>query len=236
MLVAVISDIHGNLTALEAVLSEIERDSPDRVVCLGDVASTGPQPGETIERLRDLDYPTVMGNTDAGLLRPMSAAKMSEGARRIQEIDRWCAGQLSLPDLDYLRGFGPTLEVSLKHGRALLCFHGSPRSFSDGILSTTPESDLEGMFRGRRATVMAGGHTHEQFVRQYEGMTILNPGSVGLNPPWAEYAMISSETGGIKTELRRRAVSGDAVASAAINSGMPHAEWWAETWGVGGRL
>ena len=235
-MVAVISDIHGNLTALEAVLDDLERDRPDRVVCLGDVAATGPQPGETIERLRDLDCPTVMGNTDAGLLRPMSAAKTGEDARRIHEIDRWCAGQLSPPELDHLRGFAPTLEASLGHGRTMLCFHGSPRSFNDVVVATTSEDELERMFDGCRATVMAGGHTHEQFSRQHEDTILLNPGSVGLNPPWAEYALVSSETDGIKIELRRRAVSGDVVASAAVKSGMPHAEWWAETWGVGGTL
>lgn len=81
---------------------------------------------------------------------------------------------------------------------------------------------------------MAGGHTHEQFLRRYEDTTLLNPGSVGLNPPWAECALISSGTDGMEIELRRRKVFGKAVASAAANSGMPHAEWWAETWGVGG--
>ena len=236
MVVAVISDIHGNLAALEAVLSDLERDRPDRVVCLGDVAATGPQPRETIERMQALECPTVMGNTDAGMLRPMSAAGTSEGVRRIQEIDRWCTGQLSPSDVDYLRGFEPTLEVSLGHERTLLCFHGSPRSFNDVVVATTPEGDLEDMFRGCRATVMAGGHTHEQFVRQHADTILLNPGSVGLNPPWAEYALISSEPTGMKIEVRRRTVSEDVVASAAVNSGMPHAEWWAETWGVGGTL
>lgn len=232
-MIVVISDIHGNLEALEAVLSDLERSRPDRIVCLGDVAATGPQPRETIERLRDLGCPTVMGNTDAGLLRPMSAAKTSESARRIQQIDYWCAGQLSPSDVDYLRGFKPTLEVPIDHERTLLCFHGSPRSFNDVIVATTPEDELRRMFNGNQATVMAGGHTHEQLVRQYGGSTILNPGSVGLNPPWAEYGLILAGEGSISFELRRVEVT-ESVARTAIESGMPHAEWWAETWGVDG--
>lgn len=232
MLVAVISDVHGNLAALEAVLEELERDRPDQIVCLGDVAATGPQPVETIERLQALGCPTVMGNTDAGMLRPMSAAKTSDSARRIQEIDRWCAGQLSPSDLDYLRGFKPKLEVYLGYGRTILCFHGSPRSFDDVIAATTPEEELRRMFNGNQATVMVGGHTHEQLVRRYEGWTILNPGSVGLNPPWAEYALILAGEGGISFELRRVEVT-ESAARMGLESGMPHAEWWAETWGVG---
>lgn len=147
-MVAVISDIHGNLAALEAVLSDLERERPDHVVCLGDVAATGPQSRETIERQQALGCPTVMGNTDAGLLRPMSSAKTSEGAHRMHEIDRWCAEQLSSSDMDYLRGFEPTFEVSLGHGRTMLVFHSSPRSFNDVILATTSENEFERMFHG----------------------------------------------------------------------------------------
>ena len=115
MLVALISDLHGNLTALEAVLADLERERPDRVVCLGDVAATGPQPRETLERLRESGYPVVMGNADAELLGDIPEAEGEEG-RKIAEIDRWCAGRLSSDHLEYLRGFRPTLEVVLAPG------------------------------------------------------------------------------------------------------------------------
>jgi len=66
MRIAIIADIHGNLTALEAVLADLEDTGADRVVCLGDVAATGPQPHETVARLRALGCPVVMGNTING--------------------------------------------------------------------------------------------------------------------------------------------------------------------------
>ena len=230
MIVALISDIHGNLVALEAVLADLERDGPDRIVCLGDVAATGPQPRATVERLRSLGCPVVMGNADAELLGPIPQTERDGDVRRIEEIDRWCAGRLSPADLDYLRGFPLTLEVSLGDGHALLCFHGSPRSFDDVIEATTPESELQHLISGHSADVMAGGHTHAQLLRRHAETTVLNPGSVGLNPPWVEYALVSYEDGSLRVEMRRLPLPGEAVVRAAAGSGMPHAEWWAGFW------
>ena len=233
MRVALISDLHGNLLALEAVLADLERERPDRVLdrvlCLGDVAATGPRPRETVGCLRGIGCPVVMGNADDELLRPIPDAG-DEGGRKIVEIDRWCAGRLAPEDLDYLRGFRPTLEFSLGSGRTLLCFHGSPRSFDDTIVATTPEEELAGMLSGHEAAVMAGGHTHEQFVRQHAGTTLINPGSVGLNPPVAEYALVDLEDGRLAVELRRLPLDAARIRREALDSGMPHAEWWAGFW------
>ncbi|MCB0291188.1 MAG: metallophosphoesterase, partial [Calditrichaeota bacterium] len=75
MKIALISDIHGNLTALEAVLADIRRRGADRIICLGDLATLGPQPREVIARLRELDCPGIMGNHDAALLHLEAAAR-----------------------------------------------------------------------------------------------------------------------------------------------------------------
>lgn len=242
MRVALISDIHGNLAPLEAVLPDIEREGVEHAVCLGDVAATGPQPRETIERMMNLDIPMVMGNADEDMLRPLrsvSIAKTSEDARRVSDIDRWCAGRLSERHLEYIRAFRKTVEVFLEGGRSLLCFHGSPRSNTDVILATTSERELAGMLFGNNAAdIMAGGHTHSQMARRHGSATLINPGSVGLpvdgeeahNPPWAEYAIISSSGESSSIEMRRVPVDVERVRNAALASGMPHAEWWASDW------
>ncbi len=244
MRVAIISDIHGNLAPLEAVLSDIEREGVERVVCLGDVAATGPQPRGAVERMMRLDIPMVMGNADEDMLRPLrpvSIAKASEDARRVSDIDRWCAGQLSESHLAYIRTFRKTVEMSLEGGSELLCFHGSPRSNTDAIVSTTPERELDGMLSGHDAAdIMAGGHMHAQMIRRHGGATLINPGSVGLpvdgegeeahNPPWAEYAIISSGGESSSVEMRRVPVDVERVRNAALASGMPHAQWWASDW------
>ena len=133
MRVALISDLHGNLTALETVLDDLDRERPDRVLCLGDVAATGPQPRETVERLREVGCPVVMGNADAALLGPIPVTG-DEETRRILEIDRWCAEQLSTEHLDFISGFQPTLNAHLDPGMI------SSASTARRARSTTPSS------------------------------------------------------------------------------------------------
>jgi predicted phosphodiesterase len=214
----------------------------DQVVCLGDVA-WGPQPRQTVERLRVLGYPTVMGNTDEELLDVPADPAVDDNARMIREIARWCAAQLSDADREYLRTFRPTVEIPLGDERTLLCFHGSPRSFHDRIVDTTPEVELMPMLAGHSATVLAGGHTHQQLLRRYRESILVNPGSVGLpferaagegdqarNPPWAEYAVVSVECGALGVELRRVPLDLAAVMAAIRASGMPYAKEFARDW------
>lgn len=251
MRTAIIADTHGNLIALEAVLAELEREGITRMVCLGDVAGLGAQPREVIARLRTLACPVVMGNADEFLLKPalLDPARhpgASDDLRRMHEMERWCAEQLSPDDLDYLRSFQPTVELPLDdaegdEAQTLLCYHGSPRSNQEEIRAATPEVELAEKLGPRRTLVMAGGHTHEQFVRRLGQSLILNPGSVGLpyetlpdgshrNPPWAEYAVLTAEGDRIGIELRRVPMDQAAVRQALLDSGMPHASWWAADW------
>ena len=239
----IISDIHGNLTALEAVLSVIDAERVDRLVCLGDVAATGPQPAESLARLAATGCPVVMGNTDADLLDP-DAMDTGEGedARRITEIDRWCSAQLGKAERALLRSFAPTVEVDLGGGVRMLCVHGGLSSFSDIVIATTPEAEVDRMLDGNASTVVAGGHTHVAMVRMHRGVTLLNPGSVGLAyetlahggtrvPPWAEFGLLTVDGEGSRAiELRRVPYDRAATVRAMHERGMPHVGWWSEDW------
>jgi putative phosphoesterase len=237
--VAVIADLHGNLFALDAVLAELERDSVDEIVCLGDVA-VGPQPTETIERLETLGCPVVMGNWDAWFLEGMPQLEDDIGQKLI-ELGGWWAAQLSEADRAFMRGFPRTVQLPLEGGLKLLCFHGSPRSYEDVIEATTPEEDLERVLAGADGDVLAAGHSHHQMVRRHRGAIVFNPGSVGMafqpSPrtalraaPWAEYGLVSSTDGRLAIELRRTSYDVDSFLRSGLESGMPHAEWWAAAW------
>ncbi len=180
MRIALISDIHGNLVALEAALAAIAEAGADQIVCLGDVAALGPQPREVIDSLRARGIPVVMGNTDAWLLDPQPHPYRDEDTQRVYEVESWCAQQLSATDLEFIRTFRPIVEIPLDTGASLLCFHGSPRSNTEIILSTTPPDELDGMLTGYNAALMAGGHTHTQMFRRHAQTALVNPGSVGL--------------------------------------------------------
>ena len=230
--------------ALDAVLAAIAAQDIEIIICLGDVAATGPQPQQVIERLKAIGCPVVMGNTDAWLLEPELKETTDTYTQRIQEIELWGAQQLSAADKEYLRTFQPTLVYPLTDGKMLLGYHGSPRSFNEQILPTTTQEELDQAFAGVHADILIGGHTHLQMLRRYRNMLLLNPGSVGLafdpvwpfedarNPPWGEYAIINIEGNSLNIELCRVPFDVQALIQAALTSGMPHADWWAGEWNI----
>lgn len=245
MRIALISDIHGNLFALDAVLRELEHEEFDHLVCLGDVAD-GPQPSEAIERVRGLGCPAIMGNWDAAFLHGMPEPT-DEVSQKLGDIGAFWADKLSDADRAYLATFVPTLELPLDEGGHVLFFHGSPRSYDDWIFGGTPDADVEAMLDGREAPVMVGGHTHLQLIRRLESGMLINPGSVGLPfqhwwpntiviAPWAEYGLLEVEPDErLRVDLRRTSYDVGALLDLSRESGMPHAEWWAGTWAPAAR-
>ena len=232
MRVALISDLHGNAVSLAAVLDDIERVGFDQIVCLGDVATLGPRPDFVLDTLRELGCPCIQGNHDAFMLDPDLIRTYSEVPVVIDAVD-WCRSRLSAADLDFLRTFKSTLELTLDGHSKLLLFHGSPRSHMEDLLATTPPDELDRLLAGHRATVMAGGHTHLQMLRQHRGMLLVNPGSVGLpfkeyvcgGAPTlldhAEYATVAASGGGVSVELRRVPVDRRALRDAVQASDNP---------------
>lgn len=228
--------------ALETVLSEL--GPVDLLVCLGDVAALGPQPGEAIARLREAGCLSVLGNTDAWLLDGPPADPASPSERAMSEIALWCADVLSEADWEYLRSCRPTVRVDLGEDAEMLCFHGSPRSFDEVVSATTPDDALSRMLSGHRASVFAGGHTHVQLFRRHGDDRVLNPGSVGLpgvgpgtpdlptnrGVSWAEYAVLEANDGRLGIDLRRVPLDLDRTLEAAHTSGMPHLRWWLGRW------
>jgi putative phosphoesterase len=237
--VGLISDIHGNRLALEAVLAELAAEGIDELVCLGDVA-VGPEPQATTAAVRELGCPVVLGNWDASFASGELPTANGEVDQLVNEIHAWWGEQLDESDRAFLRTFQPQLELQIDGARAL-CFHGSPRSYDDWIFATTPDETLEPMFDGERPPLLVGGHTHVQLLRRWEQSLLVNPGSVGLPflewwpkririAPWAEYAVVTAENGRLHVDLRRTTFDVEAVLERSRASGMPHAEWWADCW------
>lgn len=242
MRIGIISDIHGNLNALENVLTQLKSERVDQIVCLGDVAFGGPQPNDAVERLRELGCLAVMGNTDDFFIHPPKPDPDYENELRFKEMIGWMSAQLSQESLDFIRSFQPQIEIQLDNKKTLLCYHGSPDSPTGIILPTTPDSELAQTLDTNHPAVMAGGHTHVPMFRRYGGAILLNPGSVGMpfvrgaaraqdfRPPWSEYAILTSDKEKLGIELRRVPLDVDAVIARARKSGLPFAEQWASVW------
>ena len=208
MPLALVSDIHGNDTALAAVVAELERLGIDQVVCLGDAVQRGDQPREVLDRLSALGWPVILGNADDFLLEVPDDS--SEPITEAQlERRRWTLSQLESHHLEQIRSFAPTLDIELDGGLTLRAFHGSPQSYDDVLLPETSDAQAEQRWGGSGVDLLAGGHTHLQWTRTVDGALYVNPGSVGFaydrfddDPQPVSVAEFAIVTGG-SVEFRR---------------------------------
>ncbi len=241
MQVALISDMHGNRVALETVVAAMERDAPDRIVCLGDVAVMGPDPAGTMDLLESLGCSVILGNADVELFTDPANVRAAEANPIFRDLILWTQEQLGEKQPAFARTFLPKLELDLGSGVRLLCFHGSPRSNTEIIgRDTTPEALIEAI-EGSTATLLAGGHTHNQLMRRFDRQWLINPGSVGMThrltrvdretttPPWAEYGIVTVENGSIAVSLRAIPLDIDDV-KAQVPSTMPHRDDFLAYW------
>jgi putative phosphoesterase len=240
MKIALISDLHGNEVALDAVLASIRRGGADQIACLGDVATLGVRPREVLGRLRDLGCLCIMGNHDEFLLEPHMVHEYSEAPVVAEAVD-WCRDRLNSEELAFVRTFQRRREVDLG-GSKLLLFHGSPRSHMENLLATTPPDELDQCLTGQRAPVMAGGHTHLQMLRQHRGALLVNPGSVGMPfrefvnnrapslLPHAEYATVEAGPDGVNVTLHRVDLDRRALRASVEGSDNPLAPSLAQEW------
>ena len=239
MQIVVMSDIHGNAVALEALLADLQGQAFDQLVCLGDAIQGGPQPAQVVARLRELGCPVVMGNADAWLLtgEETGAEAIPEARRaKMDAVRAWSLGQLSEADRAFIAAFQPTVDLVLGDDRGLLCFHGSPDSFDDILLPDTAEEEFQAKLTAYLPRFMTGGHTHLQQIRRIGASDcfFFNPGSVGLAcshqqpvgdfhaDPWAEYAVLSNDSGRLALEFRRVPYAAQALLEVYRSRGRPH--------------
>lgn len=233
--IAVISDIHGNCVALDTALADIDRASIDQVVCLGDAIQGGAQPAATVRRLRELACPVVMGNADAWMLTGVETGG-EPTTEMMERVRQWSLAQLSADDQAFIAAFAPTVTVPLTAERALLCFHGTPTSFDEILLPSTPSEEVRRVLDPYAPAILTGGHTHLQQIRQLTETFFFNPGSVGLacnyelpeerfrREPWVEYAILSAADGAISLEFRKVPLPMETLREALATSGHPDTE------------
>jgi putative phosphoesterase len=232
MRIALISDLHANEVALRDVLADAAKVGVDEVICLGDVATLGPQPNVVLQMLRDRNCRCILGNHDDFMLDPALIHTYTEVPVVVDAVE-WCRARLSADEVDYIRTFRPNMEIALDGSSDLLLYHGTLRSHMEDLLATTPPDTVDEMLLGRRATVMAGGHTHLQMARQHRGVLLVNPGSVGLpfrehvggKPPvlldHSEYAIVEAKNGSVGVQLRHVPMDKKAMAAAIAGTDNP---------------
>jgi putative phosphoesterase len=205
MAVAALYDIHGNLPALRAVLTEVEREGADAILIGGDVAN-GPQPAETIERLMALGDRArfVRGNGDREIVDAFDAGlEPGPDAGAPAQVAAFAAGQLERRHRDFLAGFEPVVVIEIDdHGAVLFC-HGTPDSDTAMITTATSDERLRAIVGGVEQELVVCGHTHRQFDRQAESVRVINAGSVGMpyeDAPGAYWALLGPDVEHRRTE------------------------------------
>lgn len=222
MRIAVVSDIHGNLTAFEAVLADLRETAPDLILHGGDLPHGGSSPVEIVDRIRDLGWPGVVGNTDEMLFRPESLTEFfGQSSIRdiIEEMAAFEREALGEERLEWLR----RLPFQQNHGPMALV-HASPESCWRAPAPEATDLELEKVYAPHGQPIAVYGHVHRSFVREISSMKVVNTGSVSLSydgDPRAAYLLLDDAT----PTIRRVEYDLDRELSALANCGLPHADW-----------
>jgi putative phosphoesterase len=225
MRVAVVTDIHGNRRALQAVVSDLNQTAPDLIVHGGDLSFGGTHPGEVIDQVRSLGWPGVLGNTDQVLwtqvrLKEMALAhpKLASLLGRLQDIVEPTCARIGAERLAWLKKL-PAVHV----GDGFAVVHASPHDLWRAPMADAADEELRKTYAELGVPTVVYGHIHVSHVRQLAGLTVANAGSV--SPSYdgdrrAAYALIDDSV-----TIRRVEYDVEAEARELLASSLPHSGW-----------
>lgn len=226
------------MPALSVVLEDIARNNVDKIECLGDIATLGPNPREAILAMRDLQCTYIMGNHEQAMLDPDHASSYGIG-NNLDSTLRWSIAQLGTSEISWIHGITNSNMQSYENRTCL--YHGTPHSTVCGIYPDTPVSQIDEWFQcvDESLVLCAGGHTHVQMFRPHRNRLLINPGSVGCAfvypsehgvPPLlaahAEYAIVHIDKGGWRVDFKKIAYSLSDLAYDISRVSHPLSSWW----------
>lgn len=227
--IAIFSDIHANLPALESVLKDIDTLNLVARYCLGDLVGYGTFPNEVIQIIQDLQIPTIMGNYDLGVGHnsdECGCAYKTEEEEALGKLSiAWSNAHTTEENKAFLRSLKSHLSFQLGDFNVVLA-HGSPRKVNEYLYEDRPDASLERILDGVKADVLVVGHTHKPYHRKLpSGRHVINGGSVGKpkdGDPRAAYLILTAEGKQLQVEFVRVAYDVEKAARAIEVSEMPH--------------
>jgi predicted phosphodiesterase len=236
MRIVILSDIHGNAVALDAVLDDLLGDGPfDEIVVAGDLVWSGPRPREVVDRLLGLGASIIRGNTDAFFDVSADEAPEGKDPGRFAAHYEWMAKQLGPERVAYLRTLPFSRRISPAPGHDLLVVHANPRDLDQPILPRASDADLDELLLedGREPDwrCLAFGHVHTPFQRQWRDRLLVNVSSVGLpmdGDHRAVYAVLTWDGRAWRAEHRRVVYRTAIVVHEMRTVGLPRGKHFAE--------
>ena len=229
MRVAIVSDVHGNFRAFEAVLADLRQVAPDLVVHGGDLVYGGTHPAEVIDQIRALGWPGVRGNTDEMLWSPKSLTEFAARTPqlgpllgRIQDLIPPTLASIGDERLRWLEGFPERYVVE-----GITLVHASPGDLWRAPMPNTSDEELRSTYAALNSAIAVYGHIHRPYTRRVGEMTVANTGSVSQSYDGdrrASYLVIEGE----RVSIRRVEYDVESEAKDLLSSGLPHAEWMAK--------
>jgi predicted phosphodiesterase len=229
MRIAIVSDIHGNRIAFEAVLADLRQTSPDLILHGGDLADGGSSPVEIVDQIRDLGWQGVVGNTDEMLASPETFEEFANQRPKLEPLwavvrEMAAATREALGEerLAWLRGL-PRKQIH----RPMALVHASPESPWLAPAPEASDAELATVYSPLGQPVAVYCHIHRSYIRSASGMIVANTGSVSLSYDGdrrAAYLLLDQS----KPAIRRVEYDLDKELKALSGSGLPHADWVAK--------
>lgn len=225
MIIGLISDVHANVIALEAVLDALDERGAEVIVCLGDLVGYGPLPNETVELIQKRKVLTTLGAADERVAFSFAGpAVRRKGVA--DEILEWTKSVLEPQNLAFLQSLSVQQRIQTPTGW-LRFFHGSPTSTSERVSLNQDPLSLGRLLERHRCNILVAGATHVPFFRKISNNSmVLNPGSVGLSlngEPGADYALLSISETGLELEMDKVEYDFAAAAFEVLAWGLPAA-------------
>lgn len=225
--VAVITDIHANLPALEASLWRIDELGIKRIYCGGDLVGYGPHPNEVCSVLENWAVPTIYGNYDYAIGRDLEdcgCAYVTQHERELgQHSVEWTLANTSEHAKAYLRTLPFDLHFAVGSQRVHLV-HGSPRKVNEYLFEDKPDRLYRRLADAEEDDVLVFGHTHKPWTRRFDDVLFVNCGSVGKpkdGDPRAAFAVLTETAEGLDVTIERVSYDVDAVAQDVRSAGLP---------------
>jgi putative phosphoesterase len=225
--VAVITDVHANLPALQAVLRRIDELGIDAVYCGGDLVGYGPHPNDVCTLIEERAIPTIYGNYDYAIgrdLRDCGCAYVDRHDRELGERSiAWTLEHTDGRSKTFMRGLPFDLRFRLGGNRVRLV-HGSPRKVNEYLFEDKPARTFERVAAGADCDVLVFGHTHRPWIHEYGGVLFVNCGSVGKpkdGDPRAAFGLLELAGEGVVAEIERVDYDAEAVGREVAAAGLP---------------